>query len=257
MPARKLKKVDHIDPLKNEFICGFDSELNTISADLSYNKAKSNAFVPYRIKNYAPPIKFGDTCEFLIQDSWIVCKFGSNRWWKEATRIGYSRTNTRGTIWCHDPETGEERMLSPKDALKNGYVPGRLNHQPSFPEVSPVKGKKSFYNKVTGEHRYFDFNPDPSLWERGLPQKMRIKMSESGLNRPFRVESLLRNEQDIIDLYCKGMSTTHLALLFNANHKSIANYLKKWGVELRPRSSNKEQRELSKKLYKEQCTLQN
>lgn len=251
-PKRTTKGVDHIDPLKNDFVCGFDSKENTIEAPLAYNKAKSNAFIPYRI-NYLPaPIKFGNTAEFLIKGKWVICKFGSTKWWDECKRIGYARTNVRGTSWFHDPVTLESFMLPAKDAMKRGLVQGRINYISHFPGVSAIKGKKLFHNITTGEHRYFDSNPGAELWKEGECDRVKNLKSKSQLNREPRVKNLSENQQLIVSLYNKGMSTTHLALLFESNHRSVANYLRQWGVPLRARSANKHQRELSKKLYIEQ-----
>lgn len=245
---RKLKKVDHIDPLKSEFVCGFDTQLNAISADISYNRAKSNAFVPYRIKDHPAPQKFGDCCEFLIQGRWTICKFGSTKWWNEVYRLGYSRTNTRGTKWFHDPTTGLSYMVTDEEAYEFGLVKGRLNFTPFFPTESSIKGKKAFTNGE-GEVRYFHSNPDSSVWKRGLSDEMRQNMSQGHigvLKRPDLVE----NFTEMVELYNKGMSTTHLALLFSTNHRTVSKILKEQKVELRPkRGPTKEARELSKQLY--------
>jgi hypothetical protein len=244
---RKLKRVDHIDPLKSEFVCGFDIQLNAISADISYNRAKSNAFVPYRVKDHLAPQRFGDLCEFLIQGEWIICEFGSNKWWKEAYRLGYSRTNKRGTKWFHDPNTGFDFMVTDEEAYEFGLVKGRKNFTPFIPIESSIKGKKAFTNGE-GEVRYFYSNPDPSVWKRGLSNEIRQNMSQSHigvLKRPDLVES----SAEMVDFYNKGMSTTHLALLFSTNHRTVSKILKEQNVELRGKFADKKARELSKQLY--------
>jgi len=246
---RKLKRVDHIDPLKSEFVCGFDIQLNAISADISYNRAKSNAFVPYRVKDHLAPQRFGDLCEFLIQGEWIICEFGSTKWWDEAYRLGYSRTNKRGTKWFYDPATELGFMVTDEEAYEFGLVKGRLNHSPQLPkDGSQIRGKKAFTNNK-GEVRYFYSNPDPSIWKKGLSDKMRENMSQGHIGVLKRPD-LVRSFTEIADLYNKGMSTTHLALLFSTNHRTVSKILKEQKVELRPkRGPTKEERELSKQLY--------
>ena len=99
--------LEHIDPISSDHICGLKNSYNEILADASYNFRKSNCFVPYRICKYSAPQNFGDSCEFLIQDEWKVCKFGDEVWWKEAHRIG-----------CAHNKNYYERTKIHRDALK-------------------------------------------------------------------------------------------------------------------------------------------
>jgi hypothetical protein len=87
--------VEHIDPQKGVLVSGLDIELNVIIADESYNKRKTNRFVPYRIKDHPAPVNFGEMGEFLIGGEWVVCEFGGTEWWDESTKIGCSQTSSR------------------------------------------------------------------------------------------------------------------------------------------------------------------
>jgi hypothetical protein len=248
---KQFKGVDHIDPLKSKLICGFDVCSNVIKSCLKYNKAKSNAFVPYRVRSMPAPQKFGDIAEFLIEDKWVICKFGGNRWWKEAKKLGYSRTNTRGTFWVHDPSTGKELMVRNKMDIPIGFVKGRnttiLNIEILRKNSGTLRGKKAFFNKQTNELKYFNKNPDENIWESGLPKQMKINMSSAiRLSQRPDLNLAINN---IINYYYLGMSTTHLAKLYDTNHRTISLLLKRNGVKLRRKAANKAERELSKKLY--------
>jgi hypothetical protein len=248
---KQFKGVDHIDPLKSELICGLDISLNVIESCLKYNKAKSNAFVPYRVCSLPPPQKIGDMAEFLINDNWVVCKFGGSKWWKEAKKLGYSRTNTRGSFWIHNPLTGKELMIKDKTNIPQGFVIGRnktvLKINLLQKNSGAIRGKKAFFNKKTEDLRYFDKNPDEDLWKEGLPKQMRINMSNA-LRPPQRLD-LTFVINNIVCYYSLGMSTTHLAKLYSTNHRTISLLLKKNGVELRRRAATKAERDLSKRLY--------
>lgn len=80
--------IEHIDPRKGVLISGLKNDFNEIIADNSYNSRKSNRFVPYRVCDYPAPVTFGDICEFLIEEKWVVCEFGGQLWWAESNRIG-------------------------------------------------------------------------------------------------------------------------------------------------------------------------
>lgn len=246
----QFKGVDHIDPLNSEFICGLDILENIIKSDLKYNKAKSNAFVPYRICSINAPKKFGDVAEFLINGEWMVCSFGGNRWWEEVKRLGYSRTNTRKTFWVYDPISGKEKMVKDGE-IPFGFIKGRnksvLNSEALKKAEGTIKGLKAFYRKDTYEFRYFKSNPDAFLWEQGLSPQMRQKMSKA-IRKPKRPD-LEQNLPLITKYYNMGMSTSHLAKLFVTNHRAISLLLRRYGVELRRKAANKAERDLSKKLY--------
>lgn len=84
--------VEHIDPRRGVLISGLENDLNEIVADHSYNSRKTNRFVPYRICDYLAPVTFGDMGEFLIEETWVVCEFGGELWWKESNRVGNATT---------------------------------------------------------------------------------------------------------------------------------------------------------------------
>ena len=247
----QFKGVDHIDPLKSKLICGLDISENVIQSSLEYNKAKSNAFVPYRVCSVDAPRAFGDIGEFLIDGVWVICSFGGNRWWKEVKKLGYSRTNTRKTFWIHDPVSGREKMVKSEEEIPSGFIKGRnksvLNKEALRKIKGAIRGLKAFYNKDTHELRYFKSNPDTSLWNAGLPPQMKKSMS-SAIRKPKRPD-LDKNLASIINYYKMGMSTTHLAKLFGTNHRTISLLFKRNGVELRRKAANKAERDLSKKLY--------
>lgn len=243
--------MDHIDPLKSKFICGLDTLENVVQSNVEYNKAKSNAFVPYRICSMSSPKAFGDIGEFLINGDWVICTFGGNKWWEEAKRIGYSRTNTRKSFWVHSPSSGEERMVKDGNFVPEGFVKGRnksvLNNEALKRTEGAIKGMKAFYRKDTNKLRYFESNPRAQLWETGLPPQMRENMSNA--TRKSKRPDLDKNLNLIISHYDTGMSTSHLAKLFGTNHRTISLLLRKNGVELRRKAANKAERDLSKKLY--------
>ena len=87
--------LEHIDPEKGVLISGLDVRENLIIADESYNKRKTNRFVPYRVKDYPAPVNFGELGEFLIKGEWVVCEFGGAEWWEESNKIGCSQTASR------------------------------------------------------------------------------------------------------------------------------------------------------------------
>jgi hypothetical protein len=256
----QFKGVDHIDPLKSKLICGLDILKNVVQSNLEYNKAKSNAFVPYRVCSMEAPRIFGDMSEFLINGEWIICPFGGNQWWEEVKRLGYSRTNTRKTFWVHDPISGKEKMVK-EGEIPAGFIKGRnksvLNSEALKKAKGAIRGLKAFYRKDTHELRYFKANPDQSLWENGLPPQIRQRMSDSGRKKILKKkregilvrQDLYNDITNIINLYNKGMSTSHLAKLFVTNHRTISLLLKRYGVELRRKAANKAERDLSKKLY--------
>lgn len=87
--------VEHIDPKNGVLVSGLDIDINVIIAEESYNKRKTNRFVPYRVKTYPAPVNFGETGEFLIEGEWMICEFGGTEWWAESTKIGCSQTSSR------------------------------------------------------------------------------------------------------------------------------------------------------------------
>jgi hypothetical protein len=87
--------LEHIDPERGVLVSGLSVRENLIIAGESYNKRKTNRFVPYRVKDYPAPITFGEIGEFLIEGEWLVCEFGGKEWWRESNKIGCSQTSSR------------------------------------------------------------------------------------------------------------------------------------------------------------------
>jgi hypothetical protein len=87
--------LEHIDPEKGVLVSGLSVRENLIIAEESYNKRKTNRFVPYRVKDYPAPVTFGEVGEFLIEGEWLICEFGGPEWWAESNQIGCSQTSSR------------------------------------------------------------------------------------------------------------------------------------------------------------------
>jgi hypothetical protein len=87
--------IEHFDPQKHSLVCGLDVKLNLSVVEESYNKSKTNRFVPYRVCDYSAPQFFGEIGEFLIKDEWVVCEFGGPEWWEESNRLGCSQSNRK------------------------------------------------------------------------------------------------------------------------------------------------------------------
>ena len=88
MPLPTDLSVEHVDPLTHSLVSGLKNHLNEVVATVSYNARKQNRFVPYRVKDHHPPLTFGDTAEFLVENRWVVCEFGGDVWWAESSRLG-------------------------------------------------------------------------------------------------------------------------------------------------------------------------
>ncbi len=88
--------VDHIDPLWKEgrdyqLVCGWDDPLNYCERESTFNTAKSNRFLPWRVISgeiSSVPINQGDLCLFLvgadierdIPGEWVLMEFLSEEW---------------------------------------------------------------------------------------------------------------------------------------------------------------------------------
>lgn len=95
--------LEHIDPVDSQLVCGLRNEHNEVMADASYNYSKANLFLPYRCRDYPPPINRGDLCEFLIQGEWQVTDFLGEWWWHEANKFSkarsFGRTVSSTPLW--------------------------------------------------------------------------------------------------------------------------------------------------------------
>lgn len=122
MPSRTtLKTVDHIDPTNGILVCGLDVPLNINHTTHIYNARKQNRFVPYRVDLFPPPQYFGDVCEFLIDDEWVVCEFGGEQWWTQSSKNGCGSTHSnRGYKTGKLTEETVDGMR--KRAQKQGYI---------------------------------------------------------------------------------------------------------------------------------------
>lgn len=141
--------LEHIDPVNSDHICGLRVPLNEILAEGSYNYAKTNKFVPYRVKDHPAPVNPGDLCEFLINGDWVVLEFYSEPWHAEARRIGCSSNKNRV---CHtNPELHREiSRRGAESLLKLGYNFASNGCHTSENQSKRVQGKAFWYNPVTG-----------------------------------------------------------------------------------------------------------
>jgi hypothetical protein len=214
---------DHLDPLLSNFVCGLDQPNNIRHIDLSLNKQKSNAFVPYRLgMGDKPPCAEGDICSFLIENEWIETPFGGEQWWKEATRIGYSRTNTRGTSWYNNGIVS--RMFHPNDEIPPDFVEGRIYTGWEVSRDHPGMGKKRAYNPSTGEDGFFDEIPPEYL--PGVPPEKR--------NPGKSKEASKKWVHEICLWYGSGFTTRGIATILGLTAPTINAILKKNNVPLRP-----------------------
>jgi hypothetical protein len=222
---------DHLDPLLSNFVCGLDQPNNIRHIDLSLNKQKSNAFVPYRLDaGDKPPCAEGDICSFLIENEWVEAPFGGERWWKEATRIGYSRTNTRGTSWYNNGIVS--RMFHPNDEIPPDFVEGRIYTGWKVENfASTIRGKRRAYNPVTGEDGFFDDVPAGFLV--GVPPE---KRRPRGIPPAGTRWDIANSQDEICRRYLEGESTVDLGERFHTSARTINNWLIKWGIPKRSSS---------------------
>lgn len=218
-----VTSTDHLDPLISNFVCGLDQKNNTRSLDLELNRKKSNAFVPYRLKEFdIPPMHEGQLCWFLIEEEWVEVPFCGDLWWKEATRLGYSRTNTRGTSWYTNGVIS--RMLHPGQPIPVGFVEGRIYTGWECSRISKIKGKVRAYDPLTGQDGFFEVIPPGFI--RGIPASKR--------NPGKPKEITVRWTKEICDWYHLGFTTRQIAAILNLTAPTINAILRKNNVPLRP-----------------------
>jgi hypothetical protein len=214
---------DHLDPLRSNFVCGLDQPNNIRYIELELNKKKSNAFVPYRL--YAddkPPCEEGDISWFFIKGEWVRSSFGGDKWWEEATRIGYSRTNTRGTSWYNNGVTS--RMFHPDDNIPPGFMEGRIYTGWEVSRNHPGKGKKRAYDPNTGIDGFFD--EVPHGYVLGIPPSKRNPGKSKEVSKKWVKEICL--------WYESGFTTRDVAAILGLTAPTINAILKKNNVPLRP-----------------------
>lgn len=149
---KNARSVDHIDPLHSDHICGLNVSINIAQTDVSYNAAKSNKFVPYRVNVWPAPHLFGDVCEFLIDNVWTVCEFGGDVWHAECRRIGCGSTKNR--VCQTQPELHVKiSSLGGRAAVAAGYHFTANGCHNSERQAVRVKGKKWWHHPETQEEK--------------------------------------------------------------------------------------------------------
>lgn len=228
----EIYSVDHLDPSISDYICGLDISQNIRIIPLELNKKKSNAFVYYRLSGefQEPPSQEGQICLFLINEEWKPLSFGGDEWWNEATRLGYSRTNTRGSKWYTNGEI--DLMLHPDEKVPPGFIRGRRYTGWSKGGFqSPNKNKSRAYNPETGEDGFFDEIPKDFI--AGVPPE---KRKPKGLLPSGTRTDILHKKDEIIQAYLLGDSTVILGERYNTSARTINNWLTKWGIPKRSTS---------------------
>ncbi len=183
--------LEHIDPRNGVLVCGLCNELNEVLAQHSWNSAKQNRFVPYRVCEYPAPVNPGDIGEFLIQGEWVVCEFAvkGGQWWAEANNVGCGSTQKHtpeSVMKMRKPKTLSHRqnMRKPKSETHRKNMAGERNNQygkkgelsPNFgrehsdlhnKRISKSKtGTRRFTNLTTGKRVYRHENPGEG-WVEG------------------------------------------------------------------------------------------
>lgn len=216
---------DHLDPLISDFVCGLDQPNNVRYIDLLLNKKKSNAFVPYRLgPGDSPPQEEGQICCFLVKGNWVEVPFCEGVWWEEATRIGYSRTNTRGTSWYNNGVVS--KMILQGHEIPEGFTKGRIyidwnKHSKGLP-----KGIRRFYNPETGEDGFFLNPPEREGFIPGIPPHKRNP------GKPNSTVEVWRSE--ICSWYLAGLTTREIGRIVELSAPCINKTLKESGIPLQP-----------------------
>jgi len=92
-PKHPHLTLEHIDPRNHELVCGRLCPENEVIADSSYNYAKSDLFLPYRVKDHPAPVNPGDLGEFFIRGGWVVTEFMGDWFKHEAQKFSARRLN--------------------------------------------------------------------------------------------------------------------------------------------------------------------
>ena len=170
MPASPTDiSLEHIDPVNSDHICGLRVPLNEIFAEGSYNYAKANKFVPYRVKDHPAPVNPGDLCEFLINGDWVVLEFYSDPWHAEARRIGCSSNKNRV---CHtNPELHREiSRAGARELQRLGYHFGSNGCHTSQHQRERIIGKKWWWNPLTDHQMRSPKQPGPNYINQRRPK---------------------------------------------------------------------------------------
>ncbi len=133
--------VEHIDAKQAHLVCGLDVPANITQLTFGDNVSKQNRFVPYRVATHPAPREWGDVCEFLINEEWVVCAYVGEVWWEEATRIGCGQTSGRGQPSPLSPtHLNANREAASKLATERGIERHRWFQKHSVPHTSaPVE----------------------------------------------------------------------------------------------------------------------
>lgn len=171
---------DHVDPKKGSLVCGLDTELNYTELNYYDNSRKNNKFVPYRVCGFPAPKNFGDTCEFLIEDQWVVCEFGGELWETQAKKNGTGPSA---------PASDKQKEVAAKTGRRN-HESGRLQKQASS------GGKKASKLKV-GLH-----SPDSPLSDWGkkggaATAAQKWECTETGMVLPAGLLTIWQKKKNI------------------------------------------------------------
>lgn len=135
--------IDHIDPVFNRrakkhgfsLVCGLHVLANLTEMSFSENVKKSDAFVPFRVKEHPAPKTPGDIGEFWIDGAWTVTEFLGDRWWNEARELGFSKSDLRKrsskggkkhTGKKHFNDGVKNTVVMPGEDAPEGLVPGMV-----------------------------------------------------------------------------------------------------------------------------------
>jgi hypothetical protein len=154
--------LEHIDPLKHDLVCGLRNDHNEVIADITYNKSKTNRFVPYRVCTYNAPVSFGDIAEFLIKGKWVVCEFGGDIWKKECRRIGFNSTKTGRKVGTQH-KLNKTAIFDPVNTEKVQKGRSRGSAKGAEARKKPVRittpcGEVFEFNSCTEAGRRFNLN---------------------------------------------------------------------------------------------------
>lgn len=154
--------LEHIDPRKHHLVCGLKNQHNEVLADLTYNKAKNNRFIPYRICECNAPVYFGDICEFLIKDKWVVCEFGGPEWRKECRRVGFNSTKTGHRVGTRHKQN-KTGIFSPlhadkiSEARSRGCINAAASRRRPVKIISPA-GETFQFLSCSAAGKHFSLN---------------------------------------------------------------------------------------------------
>jgi hypothetical protein len=136
--------IDHIDPVFNRkakkhgfsLVCWLHVLANLTEMSFGENVKKSDAFVPFRVKEHAAPRNPGDIGEFWIDGAWTVTEFLGDLWWNEARELGFSKSDLRKrSSKGGEKHTGKKyfndgiknTVVMPGEKVPEGLAPGMVS----------------------------------------------------------------------------------------------------------------------------------